>query len=118
MADTADTVQNIIFSWNAKTLIGEKREYEEVPQGFEKENKKKDDYYYIAYPCVVQFEVKTPKTGTASLNWTLVPLFYKALNQGKAQIIFEFPKSEVALSNIVGGDINSKLKSAWEEICK
>jgi hypothetical protein len=31
MADTADTVQNIIFSWNAKTLIGEKREYEEVP---------------------------------------------------------------------------------------
>lgn len=110
----ADTVQNIIFSWNAKTLIGEKRET--VPQEFDKENK--DDYYYIAYPCVVQFEVKTPKTGTASLNWTLVPLFYKALNQGKSQIIFEFPKSEVALSNIVGGDINSKLKSAWEEICK
>ena len=110
----AETVQNIIFSWNAKTLIGEKRE--SVPQEFDEGNK--DKYYYIAYPCVVQFEVKTPKTGTASLNWTLVPLFYKALNQGKSQIIFEFPKSEVALSNIVGGDINAKLKSAWEEICK
>ena len=114
----AETVQNIIFSWNAKTLIGERRESDTFPQGFNEENKNKNDYYYIAYPCVVQFEVKTPKTGTASLNWTLVPLFYKGLNQGKSQIIFEFPKSEVALSNIVGGDINSKLKSAWEEICK
>ena len=112
----AETIQNVIFSWNAKTLIGERRVSQEAPQGFDSDTK--DNYEFIAYPCVVEFSITKPKTGTATLDWKLLPLFYKALNQGDTNVIFAFPKSQIALSNIKGGNIDATLKSAWEEICK
>jgi hypothetical protein len=86
-----ETSKNIIFSWNAKTMIGELRSLEASPQDFSNHDVK--DYYFIAYPCVIDFSINRPKTGTATLEWKLIPLFYKALNQDDTQIMFAFSKS-------------------------
>ena len=112
----AESRQNIIFSWNAKTLIGERIISQDVPTDFV--DMTKDNYQFIAYPCVIEFSINKPKTGTATLEWKLLPLFYKAINQGNTNVIFAFPKSQIALSNVKGGNIDSTLKSAWDEICK
>lgn len=84
-------------------------------------SEKGTSHYMIENPCKIQFEIKKPKTGSATMNWTLTPLFYSVLldsSSGTHKTIFAFPKQQVVISSVGGTFINDKLVSAWKELCE
>ena len=78
------------------------------------------EYYNISNPCIIEFSLTTPNTGSSTLNWKLTPMYYVDL-LGDSQVssaVFSFKKEEVVLSDIGGSTINSNLLSAYKELCK
>lgn len=76
-----------------------------------------DDFYAVANPCEIVFEITKPNTGSAQLNWTLKPFFFKKLMKDTtSEMNFIFPKSEVCLSNLSSGCIDDNILQAYKEL--
>lgn len=76
-----------------------------------------DNYYIVDNPCQVQFDVVKQNTGSAKLNWKLVPFFYKKLLRGGAvSSPFAFPKETVCLSNLCEDTMDNNLIQAYKEL--
>ena len=76
-----------------------------------------DDFYAVANPCEVVFEITKPNTGSAQLNWTLKPFFFKKLMKSTtSDMNFIFPKSQVCLSNLSSEYIDDNLLQAYKEL--
>lgn len=76
------------------------------------------NFYIIHNPCEIQFSIETPAQGSANLNWTLKPYYYKHLiaDDGVHYAAFAFKKDDVALSNIGGTTIHPDILSAYKEL--
>lgn len=87
---------------------------------FIKDEKAREEFYFIEAPCVVDYSIEKPKTGSAKLKWMLTPYFYKALvaSSDLGSIIFAFPKNQVVLSSVADDAINDGLRAAYVEICQ
>lgn len=76
-----------------------------------------DNYFIIDAPCEIEFEIVKKATGTANLEWKLIPFFYKNLVADDSNAItFAFPKNQICLSNIVRDSMNSRLVQAYTEL--
>ena len=76
-----------------------------------------DEFYAVSNPCEVIFDITKPATGSAQLNWTLKPFFYKKLMKNStSDINFIFPKSQVSLSNLSSEHIDDNLLQAYREL--
>lgn len=116
--------ETIIFAWQGKTMIG--KIWSSVPTEDKatgtiiKEVVGDDvDYYMIHNPCEIVFKITKPKTGSATLDWDLIPFYYKDLiaDSGVSYSAFAFPKSQVSISNIGGTTIHPSLLAAYAELC-
>lgn len=111
--------EHIIFAYSGKTMIGtidkDPMDKETIP-GVMKDS----DYYNISNPCIIEFTLTTPNTGSSTINWKLTPMYYVDLigDSNVTTVKFAFKKDEVALSNIGGSTINANLLSAYKELCK
>lgn len=76
------------------------------------------DFYIVHNPCEIQFNIETPAQGSASLNWTLKPYYYKHLiaDGGVSHAAFAFKKDDVAISNIGGTTIHPDILAAYKEL--
>jgi hypothetical protein len=76
----------------------------------------------IENPCIIEFSIKKPNTGSAKMEWNLKPFYYSVLlgdtSSGTHRIVFAFPKEQVALSSVGGTFIRADLISAWKELCE
>lgn len=127
----------ITFAWQGKTMIGKIYAIGNEPttvtnantiissfiktsseSGQDSTKGGKDDFYYIESPCIVDYEIVKPKTGSATVEWSLIPLYYKALlGETPHQITFAFPRSETVISSVGDDFLNSKLVAAWKQLC-
>lgn len=111
--------EHIIFAYSGKTMIGtiDKTLMDEstIPGVMGDSN-----YYNISNPCIIDFTLTTPNTGSSTINWKLTPMYYVDLigDSNVTSVKFAFKKAEVALSNIGGSTINANLLSAYKELCK
>lgn len=76
------------------------------------------DFYIVHNPCEIQFSIETPAQGSANLNWTLKPYYYKHLiaDDGVHYAAFAFKKDDVVLSNIGGTTIHPDILAAYKEL--
>ena len=80
------------------------------------------DVYWIANPAIIKWDLKIPSEGTAKLNWTIEPLYYKQLITSTDSlynnVYVSYPKSSVALTNLHSTVLNVTLLDAYTEICE
>lgn len=113
--------EHIIFLYSGKTMIGtiDKSQIANTTIPGIMGNTT-TTHYTIINPCIIEFSLTTPNTGSSTINWKLTPMYYVDLI-GDSTVTaskFAFRKEEVALSDIGGLTINSNLLSAYKEICK
>ena len=115
----------IIFAYSGKTMIGV-IDKEETPQLFTTETipgimgNTKNTHYNISNPCIIEFTLTTPNTGSSTINWKLTPMYFVDLigDSNVKSVKFAFNKEEVTLSTIGGSTINANLLSAYKELCE
>lgn len=111
--------EHIIFAYSGKTMIGtidkNSMDGETIPVLMGDSN-----YYNISNPCIIDFTLTTPNTGSSTINWKLTPMYYVDLigDSNVTSVKFAFKKDEVALSNIGGSTINANLLNAYKELCR
>lgn len=114
--------EHIIFLYNGKTMIGTIDKLTDfsdnsIPGIM---GNSISEYYNISNPCIVDFSLTTPNTGSSTINWKLTPMYYVDLI-GDSQVsaaVFAFKKDEVILSDIGGSTINANLLNAYKELCR
>ena len=113
--------EHIIFAYNGKTMIGtiDKTPIEDTTIPGTMGNST-SSHYCIKNPCIIDFTLTTPNTGSSTINWKLTPMYYVDLigDTNVKDVEFAFPKESVALSEIGGTTINANLLSAYKELCK
>lgn len=114
--------EHIIFVYNGKTMIGTIDKTTDfanstIPGIM---GNTLSTHYNISNPCIIEFTLTTPNTGSSTINWKLTPMYYVDLlgDSTVTSAKFAFKKEEVTLSDIGGNTINSNLLSAYKEICK
>ena len=114
--------EHIVFLYNGKTMIGtidKSTDFSDnsIPGIM---GNSISEYYNISNPCIVDFSLTTPNTGSSTINWKLTPMYYVDLI-GDSQVstaVFAFKKDEVILSDIGGSTINANLLNAYKELCR
>ena len=117
----------VIFSHCGKTMIG--KFYKNAPTvvnadgGVHKTlGVSGSNYYYVANPAELVFNLVIPSSGSADLKWEIKPVFYPDLvastNTNYSDIIFTYPKESVALCSIGGTVINGTILDAYKELCE
>lgn len=123
--DLTKGYETILFAWQGRTMIGKVWKDSAVPtsdiaDGSVLKTLVPDlsDYYIIHNPCEIQYNITTPAQGSAELNWTLKPYYYKNLlsDTGVTYASFAFYKDDVALSNIGGTTIHPDILAAYKEL--
>jgi hypothetical protein len=79
--------------------------------------------YFVSNPAEIETTLTIPASGSAELNWKITPVLFKDLVNTSADtnynsIVFTYPKSQVAISNIGGDIIDATLLSAYKELCE
>ena len=122
---SANGYETILFAWQGRTMVGKIWRDDEVLMGDKNDGTvigelidNVSDYYIVHNPCEIQFSIETPAQGSASLNWTLKPYYYKHLiaDDGVRHAAFAFKKDDVALSNIGGTTIHPDILAAYKEL--
>lgn len=114
----------VIFSYAGKSMIGELYNPEKITVG---DNTvlgvmgvTASTHYIVNNPCIIEFTIISPNTGSSTINWKLTPLYYRDLigDTTVTSARFSFRKEEVALSDIANTTIDTNLLSAYKELCK
>lgn len=115
-----------VFSYSGNTYIG--KFYVEVPMevsadgGTHSSLGYTDECYFVANPAEIETTLTIPSSGSAELSWKVKPVFYKDLvgseDSKYRNIVFTYPKSQVALGSIGGDIIDAKLLAAYKELCE
>lgn len=126
----------VIFSHCGKTMIGKlfpKMPKEQITGTEAADGSKsgaiqfvmiddESDYYWIANPAQIEFNLDIPSSGDADLKWKITPVFFPDLVASTKSIYdtiyVSYPKASVALTNIGGTVINSVIKDAYKELCE
>lgn len=115
----SQNTEHIIFAYSGKTMIGtiDKSEISNATIPGIMGNTK-STHYSIINPCIIEFTLNTHNTGSSTINWKLIPMYYvDLLGDSNVKAKFAFKKEEVALSDIGGTTIDANLLSAYKELC-
>jgi hypothetical protein len=117
----------VVFHFSGNTYIG--RFHTSVPSqvtatgGTHDSLTYDENCYYVENPAKVDADLTIPASGSAELNWKITPVLFRDLVNTSADtnynsIVFTYPKSQVAISNIGGDIIDATLLSAYKELCE
>ena len=115
-----------IFAFAGKTYIGNFSTSEPIEVSADGGTHSSLGYdqecYFVSNPAEIETTLTIPASGSAELSWKIKPVFYNDLvgsEESKYRnIVFTYPKSQVALGSIGGDIIDAKLLAAYKELCE